>query len=121
MASSTRKRSGRGHGAQAGPAAAALIETILGLNTRRSQAELQQFLVDAAARHCSAERVLLLIEGQAQPHIAGARLPPGEGAPALLHAITPWLAEARRTRTARLRHGPRAPRRSINAPAWSPH
>ena len=35
------------------------------------------------------------------------RVPAGEDPGALLQAIAPWLAEARRTRAVRLRHGPR--------------
>ncbi|MBN8490932.1 MAG: response regulator [Burkholderiales bacterium] len=38
--------------------------------------------------------------------LAGAQLPPGEDAQALLQAVTPWLQEAARSRMASLRHGP---------------
>ena len=69
-------------------------------------ADWQRQLVEQAAVASGATRVLLLREGAAGPTIGAWRLPPGEDGAALLAAITPWLDEARRTRHARLRHGP---------------
>jgi signal transduction histidine kinase/CheY-like chemotaxis protein/putative methionine-R-sulfoxide reductase with GAF domain len=64
-------------------------------------------LVRAAAELSGAQRAMVVLLDQAEaPRIAAARLPAGESADALLAAITPWLDEARRTRKARLRHGP---------------
>src|SRR5512146_1095740 len=63
-------------------------------------------LVDAVAA-LGARRVLLVRDGDdGRARVAAARLPPGERAVALLDAVRPWLEEARRTRRARLRHGP---------------
>ena len=64
-------------------------------------------LVDRVAASLGATRVLLLLMDDAGDlAITAAKLPAGEGAPALLAAISPWLDEAERTRRARLRHGP---------------
>jgi hypothetical protein len=53
-----------------------------------------------------ASRVLLLLDGAEGLAIAAAKLPAGEDAGELRTAITPWIDEARRSRRARLRHGP---------------
>ena len=53
-----------------------------------------------------AERVLLVLEGEGGPQIAGSLLPPGESEAALVEHVGPWLEEARRTRSAALRHLP---------------
>ena len=42
--------------------------------------------------------------------IAGSQLPTGESNAGLLQAITPWLDEARRSRSVSLRHGPEGAR-----------
>jgi signal transduction histidine kinase/CheY-like chemotaxis protein/putative methionine-R-sulfoxide reductase with GAF domain len=73
-----------------------------GPTTRR--AGWQRFLIDEAER--SAQRVLLVLETPVGWQAAGSRLPPGEDEQALLTAVRPWLDESRRTRRARLRHGP---------------
>jgi signal transduction histidine kinase/DNA-binding response OmpR family regulator/tetratricopeptide (TPR) repeat protein len=83
-----------------------LVDTGLRLNELRRADELAEFLVDEATELSGAERVLLVFEGSAGLHIAGSLLPRGEGAAALLQAITPWLIEARQTRAVTLRHGP---------------
>jgi signal transduction histidine kinase/CheY-like chemotaxis protein len=59
-----------------------------------------------------AQRCLVLLDHDDDRRVLAARLPYGEDAAALLQAIGPWLAQARRTRTVRLRHGPKgaAPR-----------
>jgi len=83
-----------------------LADTGLRMNELRSAAELQEFLIEEATELSGADRVLLVLDGDGGLHIAGAQLPAGESAESLLAAITPWLDEARRTRAARLRHGP---------------
>jgi signal transduction histidine kinase/DNA-binding response OmpR family regulator len=83
-----------------------LVDTGLRLNELRRADELAEFLVDEATELSGAERVLLVYEGPAGPHIAGSLLPQGEDAAALLQAITPWLQQARQTRAVALRHGP---------------
>ena len=109
-----------------------LVDTGLRLNELKSEAELREFLVDEATELSGAERVLLVLDsagagplpsrpsaplggserselgGQvpAGLHIAGSLLPTGESEAALLQAVTPWLDEARRSRSASLRHGP---------------
>ena len=83
-----------------------LVDTGMRLNELRSAQELHDFLIDEVTELSGAERVLLVLETSGAPHIAGAQLPQGEDSAALLHAITPWLIEARRTRAVRLRHGP---------------
>jgi GAF domain-containing protein/CheY-like chemotaxis protein len=83
-----------------------LVDTGVRLNRLRSAAELHACVVDEVAALTGAERVLLMLEADGQPTIAGARLPEGEDADALRRAIMPWLDEARGTRAARLRHGP---------------
>ncbi|HET9024667.1 MAG TPA: GAF domain-containing protein, partial [Burkholderiaceae bacterium] len=72
----------------------------------RSAAELHRLLVDEAHGLVRAQRVLLIVDGPQGFQAAGWRLPRGESKAALLEAITPWLAEARRSGAASLRHGP---------------
>ena len=59
-----------------------------------------------AAQVTGARRLLLVLGDNATLHIEASLLPRGEDAATLLHAITPWLAEAQATRKPRLRHGP---------------
>ncbi len=83
-----------------------LVDTGLRLNEQKSETELREFLVDEVTELSGAERVLLLLDGADSLQVAGSLLPRGEAEAPLLHAITPWLVEARRSRAARLRHGP---------------
>ena len=83
-----------------------LADTGMRLNELRSVVELQEFLIDEVTELSGAERVLLVLEGADGPAVAGALLPKGEDADALLRSVAPWLDEARRTRSARLRHTP---------------
>jgi signal transduction histidine kinase/DNA-binding response OmpR family regulator len=83
-----------------------LVDTGLRLNEQKSESQLREFLVDEVTELCGAERVLLLLDGADGLQVAGALLPRGEAEAPLLRAITPWLVEARRSRAARLRHGP---------------
>jgi GAF domain-containing protein len=72
----------------------------------RDSGALARTLVDETARLTGAQRVLLALNGPHGLRIASSLLPQREDARALLHAITPWLAEASRTRAPRLRHEP---------------
>ena len=83
-----------------------LSDAGLRMNELRSSADLHEFLVDEATELSGAERAMLVLDTPAGLHIAGAQLPQGEDATALLQTITPWLLEAHRTRAVSLRHGP---------------
>ena len=83
-----------------------LVDTGLRLNEQTTCAALHAFLIEEVAELLGARRVLLVLETAAGPAIAGAQVPEGETADALLQAITPWLDEARRTRQTALRRGP---------------
>ena len=69
-------------------------------------APLQQFVAGALARLLRAQRLLLVLDTPDGPQVVASQLPAGEVDAALLPAITPWLDEARRKRSVRLRHGP---------------
>ena len=72
-----------------------------------SEAALHAAVVSEAARLLGAERVLLAVQtGSASHRVAASKLPAGESVEALLQAVTPWLNEARHSRSSRLRHGP---------------
>jgi signal transduction histidine kinase/CheY-like chemotaxis protein/putative methionine-R-sulfoxide reductase with GAF domain len=83
-----------------------LVDTGLRLNEQTTSSALNAFLIEEVAELLGARRVLLVLETAAGPHVAGAQVPAGETAAALLQAITPWLDEARQTRQTTLRHGP---------------
>jgi signal transduction histidine kinase/CheY-like chemotaxis protein/tetratricopeptide (TPR) repeat protein len=84
-----------------------LVDTGLRLKELRSEAELHEFVIDEVTELLGAERVLLVLQGPGDAAaLAGSWLPKGEDAPELLARVQPWLAEARRTRAAALRHGP---------------
>ena len=83
-----------------------LIDAGLRLSTLRNEPALHELAIAEAAGLVGAQRVLLVVEEGEVRRIAGARVPPGETAEALLAAVSPWLDEARRTRRARLRRGP---------------
>ncbi|MFO1326712.1 MAG: GAF domain-containing protein [Rubrivivax sp.] len=86
-----------------------LVDTGLRLNELRSAQELVEFLVEEATELSGADRVLLVLDGDDDApgrRIAAQLLPQGEDAALLLRRIGPWLDEAARTRSARLRHGP---------------
>ncbi len=83
-----------------------LVDTGLRLNEIRTEVELREFLVDEVTELSGAERVLLVLEFDGDMQIGGALLPQGQDEAELLRAITPWLLEARRTRSTALRHGP---------------
>lgn len=87
-----------------------LVDTGLRLNEPETSAALLKFALEEVAELLGARRVLLVLEAPAGSGagatLAGAQVPEGESATDLLAAITPWLDEARRTRTLSLRHGP---------------
>ena len=83
-----------------------LIDTGLRLHALRDSDALHKSLIDEAAHFSGAQRVLLMLSGPDGLRIAGSLLPQSEDAKTLLHAVTPWLSEASRTRTVSLRHGP---------------
>ncbi|HET9822953.1 MAG TPA: GAF domain-containing protein, partial [Burkholderiaceae bacterium] len=82
------------------------MSAVASLHSQPTEAELFDALVAATADALGARRVLVALPQDASFTIALARLPGRESAAALLRAITPWLDEARRSRRARLRHGP---------------
>ena len=65
-------------------------------------------VVAETARLLGARVVLLTTEAPAGRTLAAARLPRGDDAGVLLRLVSPWIDEAARTRSARLRHGPEA-------------
>ena len=67
---------------------------------------LARRLVVAAKRLVAPARVLLVVGTSAGREIAGARLPQGESAAALLTAVSPWLDAAAEQRMATLHVGP---------------
>ena len=83
-----------------------LVDTGLRLNELRSAAELHEFLIDEATELSGAERVLLILETPAGPHLAGSLVPKGEDASRLVDDIAPVLADVARSRTAILAHVP---------------
>jgi len=83
-----------------------LVDTGVRMNQLHSAAGLHEFLVEEATELSGAERVLLVLADGDALSIAGALLPPGEDAAALLQAVRPWLDQTRHTRLASLRHGP---------------
>jgi GAF domain-containing protein/CheY-like chemotaxis protein len=76
------------------------------LSGSRSAEQLYQRLLDQAVELTGARRVLVVLEASPRMQPVASRLPRGEGADALLRAITPWLEAARRAGAASLRHGP---------------
>ncbi len=83
-----------------------LIDTGLRLYALRDSDSLYESLIEEAAHISGAQRVLLVLSGPDGLQIAGSLMPQGEDARTLLHAVTPWLSEASRTRAVSLRHGP---------------
>jgi signal transduction histidine kinase/CheY-like chemotaxis protein len=84
----------------------AKANAVLRMIGMRAEQELHGFLIEEVAALFGARRVLLVLETPAGLCSAGARIPRGEDAEALLQAISPWLEEARRSRASSLRHGP---------------
>ena len=83
-----------------------LVESGLRLNGQPTEAALHEALIEEVAELLGARRALLVLEDADGRRVAGAQLPEGEDAAALLAAIEPWLEEARTLRNSRLRHGP---------------
>jgi GAF domain-containing protein/DNA-binding response OmpR family regulator len=87
-----------------------LVDAGLRLYNERSVPELRRLLIREARAQCGARRMLLVLETPLGLEIADSQLPRGESDAELLHAITPWLEAARRSRAAALRHGPEGAR-----------
>ncbi|MCW5661636.1 MAG: GAF domain-containing protein [Burkholderiaceae bacterium] len=85
----------------------ALAAASAALAQARGIDRIEACLVERALQLTLAQRVLLVRESGGERTVALARLPRGEDAQLLLSLIGPWLDEALRGRTARLRHGPR--------------
>jgi len=83
-----------------------LVDVGLRLSGFRGERELHDFLIGKATELSGAQRVLLLLGTGGDLCIAGSMLPRGEDPVELLSALGAWLIESRRTRSARLRHGP---------------
>jgi GAF domain-containing protein/DNA-binding response OmpR family regulator len=83
-----------------------LVDTCLRLHALRDSEALYASVMDAATHFSGAQRLLLVLTGPDGLRIAGSRVPRREDVRTLLHAITPWLSEAGRTRAVSLRHGP---------------
>ena len=83
-----------------------LVESGLRLNGQPTEAALHETLIEEVAELLGARRALLVLEDAGGRRVAGAQLPDGEDAAALLAAIGPWVDEARTLRSSRLRHGP---------------
>lgn len=84
-----------------------LLDIALRLNACRGLAALQVAIVAETTALLGARRTLLVSYPDAVPSaVLGSQLPAGESADALLEKVMPWLAEARDTHSARLRHGP---------------
>ena len=82
------------------------MESGLRLNGQTSEAALSEVLIEEVAKLLGSRRTLLVLEGAEGLRVARAQFPDNENVDDLLAAITPWLDESRRTRTAQLRHGP---------------
>ncbi|MBL0150102.1 MAG: GAF domain-containing protein [Ideonella sp.] len=86
--------------------AARLVESGLRLNEPATSAALHDLILEQLAHLLGAQRALLVLESLQGATIAGSQLPRDEAGADLLAAITPWLDEARRTRSPSLHHGP---------------
>jgi len=83
-----------------------LVNTGLRLHALQGLDAFYALVTDEAVALSGAQRVLLVLETAEGLRLAGSLLPRGEDDATLLQAVTPRLAEAGRTRAARLRHGP---------------
>ncbi len=83
-----------------------LLAAVQRVHCQRTAEANATVLVEEAAALCGAQRLMVALDTTQGLQVAALRLPDGEAAASLLDAITPWLVEARRTRKARLRHGP---------------
>ncbi len=103
-----------------------LIEVGQRLAAHNNEDGLRKAIVAETKALLGAQRLLLVLhasDGAAE--LAGASLPRKEDADVLMHAVTPWLDEARATGASRLRHGPegaapRAQRSCLVAPLTGP-
>src|SRR4051794_34982925 len=80
-----------------------LVETGMRFNQLHSAEALYESVITECIEFSGASRVLLVLDRSEGLHIAGSQLSKSEDAAALLTAITPWVEEARRSRTVSLR------------------
>ena len=83
-----------------------LFDILARLHAAQGVDAVVDVLVAQTTTALGAQRCLVVLDHHDALHVAAARLPAGEDTAALLQAILPWLVQARRTRSARLRHGP---------------
>ncbi|HQR78124.1 MAG TPA: hypothetical protein PLR35_17000, partial [Burkholderiaceae bacterium] len=101
-----RYRAHLGGASELGESVERLVESGLRLNGQPTEAALHEALIEEVAELLGARRALLVLEDAGGRRVAGAQLPDGEDATALLAAIGPWLDEANTRRSSRLLHGP---------------
>jgi GAF domain-containing protein/CheY-like chemotaxis protein/tetratricopeptide (TPR) repeat protein len=83
-----------------------LADTGVRLNALPTPEAIQSFVVEEATELSGGERVLLVLERDAERELMHSLLSREEDGQALLVAIDPYLSDARRTRTATLTHAP---------------
>jgi GAF domain-containing protein/DNA-binding response OmpR family regulator len=88
------------------PSSARLTDSALRLNGLESLTQLHDAIAEESHDLLGAQRLLLVLPSQTSLEVAAYRLPAAEDSHALLQAITPWLRAARKSKSARLRHGP---------------
>ncbi|HEV8500918.1 MAG TPA: GAF domain-containing protein [Casimicrobiaceae bacterium] len=83
-----------------------LVESGMRLNALPGSADIQRFLIEEAVELSGAERVLLVLETEHGPVLAGSEVPPAEDAQALLRKVLPLFVRARISRAALLSFTP---------------
>ena len=83
-----------------------LVESGMRLNALPGSADIQRFLIEEAVELSGAERVLLVLETEHGPMLAGSEVPPAEDAQALLRTALPLFAQARISRAPSLSFTP---------------
>ena len=83
-----------------------LVESGMRLNALPGSTDIQRFLIEEAVELSGAERVLLVLETEHGPMLAGSEVPPAEDAQALLRTALPLFAQARISRAPSLSFTP---------------
>ncbi|HEY7903958.1 MAG TPA: GAF domain-containing protein [Casimicrobiaceae bacterium] len=83
-----------------------LVESGMRLNALPGSADILRFLIEEAVELSGAERVLLVLETEQGPTLAGSEVPPAEDAQALLRKALPLFAQARISRAPSLSFTP---------------
>ena len=84
-----------------------LLDAVQRLLAARDEAALHRAVASETRALLGAARVLLMLHDvDGAMRVAASNLPRGEPVQALVHAVTPWLDEARASGTGRLVHGP---------------